>query len=90
MSLESLSDVELAEVLERIYESRTAEEWDGDLGDCPYFARSYRLPGYDPEGICGYGCRDEPACVTCEPIEGWVSHMVEPAIKEASVRLRRA
>lgn len=86
--LGDVTDDELADLLERIHESRTAEEWDGDLGDCPYYARNYKLPGYDPEGICGYGCREEPGCVTGEPIDGWVNHLIEPAIKEAAVRLR--
>lgn len=83
-----LSNEELAELLERIHESRTAEEWDGDRGDCPYYARNYELEGYDPDGICSYGCREEPACITSEPWEGWINHLVDPAIKEAAVRLR--
>jgi hypothetical protein len=44
-----------------------------DMSDCPYFARYAGLPGHDPEGICSYGCRDEPECVTCRPRHGWPS-----------------
>lgn len=88
IALDHLSDDELADLLTRIYEGFTAEEWDGDLGDCPYFARSYKLPGHDPEGICGHGCREEPACITSEPTESWYGHLVDPAIHEAAVRLR--
>lgn len=46
-------------------------EWD--LGTCPYYARSARLPGHDPEGICSFGCQEEPACITSEPSDGWPS-----------------
>lgn len=46
------------------------EEWvaeaDGDVGPdlstCPYFTG---------DGTCGFGCRTEPECVTCIPVEGW-------------------
>ena len=48
---------------------------DGDLGDCPYYARFYGLPGHDPGAVCyrmGLCERaEEPECVTCEPSEGW-------------------
>lgn len=45
------------------------EEWNGRT--CPYFARFYSLPGYDPQAVCTFGCWDEPACVTGEPKGGW-------------------
>lgn len=45
------------------------EEWNGR--SCPYFARYYRKPGFDPHAICIYGCREEPSCVTDEPSGGW-------------------
>lgn len=32
--------------------------------DCPF---------YRGVGICNSGCREEPACVTQEPIEGWLA-----------------
>lgn len=49
---------------------------DEDLGTCPYFAACHGLPGADRlgengPGTCAFGCVDEPACVTCEPAEGW-------------------
>lgn len=47
-----------------------------DLGDCPYFASANRLPGFDPAAVCGHGCYEEPACVTCEPEDGWPSRRV--------------
>lgn len=40
-----------------------------DLSWCAYYRRG--LPDADPEGICSYGCREEPACYTSEPTEGW-------------------
>lgn len=50
------------------------DEDDIDLGVCPYYVRYYRLPGYDNDAICGFGCWEEPQCITCEPAEGWPSH----------------
>lgn len=58
--------VEVAELRETLDEYQT-----DDLSDCPYFARFTNQPGHDPEATCSYGCVDEPACVTCEPSEGW-------------------
>lgn len=47
-------------------------QWDGWLGDCEWFKRVMREPGHDPQGICSYGCWEEPACQTCIPgEEGW-------------------
>lgn len=46
--------------------------WDDetpDYGSCPYFMRG--LPGADPEGICSFGCWDEPVCMTGHDSEGW-------------------
>lgn len=43
---------------------------EGDRGSCPYYLRCLGVPGYE-DGICGFGCREEPACVTCEPASGW-------------------
>jgi hypothetical protein len=46
----------------------------GWRGDCPWLLRCNKTPGFDPEGICAYGCREEPECQTCvgdvEP-DGW-------------------
>lgn len=53
-----------------------ALELDGDLGQCPYLARYESLPGHDPAATCGYGCSDEPQCVTCEPTGGWPSRLL--------------
>lgn len=39
--------------------------------ECGYYARYYRLPGFDPTAICGFCCVDEPSCITDEPTEGW-------------------
>lgn len=47
------------------------DEGPDDLSDCPYYRRSRQLPGHDPNGICGYGCRDEPVCITDCPRDGW-------------------
>jgi hypothetical protein len=46
-------------------------EWD--LGNCAYYARYCGLPGADPNGICSFGCREEPGCITDEPDGGWPS-----------------
>lgn len=32
------------------------------LADCAWYRRVNRLPGYDPAGVCSFGCREEPAC----------------------------
>lgn len=45
----------------RIY----AQDSYGMIGpDCPYWARHQNLPGHNPEATCGFGCIDEPSCVT--------------------------
>lgn len=44
-----------------------------DLATCAYYRRANKLPGYDPEGTCSFGCVDEPACLTEEPMDGWPS-----------------
>lgn len=59
--------------LDRHYAEPDDDEGEADLGGCPYYALYRRLPGHDPNAICGSGCVDEPACVTCEPTEGWPS-----------------
>ena len=33
---------------------------------CPYFDQYYRLPGFDPNAVCAFGCDDEPSCITEE------------------------
>lgn len=38
---------------------------------CPYFGRYYNLPGHDPAATCGFGCVDEPSCITDQPRDGW-------------------
>ena len=35
-----------------------------DYDTCPYFRRSFKLPGHDPDGICAFGCYEEPICCT--------------------------
>lgn len=65
-----------AELHHQVEEARAelTELDDPDLGaECPYYARHHDLPGHDPEAVCSMGCRDEPACVTCEPLGGWPS-----------------
>lgn len=57
---------------DRLFEAFEAWAWDywgmspweddGNRGDCPY---------YEGTGLCGYGCDQEPECVTYEPREGW-------------------
>ena len=54
-----------------------------DLGLCPYALRGY--PGADPLGTCGYGCKDEPECLTCTPSEGWLTQR-HPVIVEIAMR----
>jgi hypothetical protein len=56
-----------------------------DLGVCPYFWRYECLPGYDPDAVCAFGCRDEPECVTCAPSGGWPSVNAALASSRASV-----
>ena len=46
-------------------------EYDISLIDCPWYRRCNKLPGFDPEGICDSGCREEPSCQTDEPYGGW-------------------
>lgn len=50
-----------------VSEPRWVQDGDDQYPDydtCPYFRRWFRLPGFDPEGICAFGCYDEPTCVT--------------------------
>lgn len=65
-----------------------ADEWvdgeDGpDRGTCPYYQRAM---GGDPEGICSFGCVDEPMCVTCEPHNGWPSARGEILVETPAAR----
>lgn len=32
---------------------------------------------YRGVGTCSFGCRDEPACITCVPAEGWPNPLRE-------------
>lgn len=52
------------------------QEVDLDLSTCPYFQRYIEAPGADPNGICGFSCTSEPACITDEPVEGWPAERV--------------
>ena len=38
---------------------------EADRSWCPYNRRG--LPGAPADGICSFGCRDEPACMTSGP-----------------------
>lgn len=51
---------------DRIEELRIhAQDSFGMIGpDCPYWLRYFNVEGHDPEGTCGGGCLDEPACIT--------------------------
>lgn len=49
-----------------------------DLSACPYLLRGRE--GADPNGICGYGCREEPACHTGRPEDGWPMERLEAAL----------
>ncbi len=51
------------------YDQAWHEAMRSDLSTCPWYQREF--PGADPEGICSFGCVDEPECQTCEPQEGW-------------------
>lgn len=54
---------------------------ESDLSTCPYFTR--HLPGGDPEGTCGFGCYDEPQCMTCRPRDGWPRERARAALNDA-------
>lgn len=51
-----------------------------DRGMCPYYRRGE--PGQDPEGICSFGCRDEPSCQTDHggPEYPWASEALRDLI----------
>lgn len=53
-----------------------------DLSDCPYYMSGYS----GGPGKCSYGCREEPACITEEPIGGWSSVRKEKSSMPPSVR----
>jgi hypothetical protein len=59
-------------------------EADPDLGTCPYFAH-YTDQTPLPEGWACGDCVDEPACVTNEPTEGWLSRRVDGAAPQPVV-----
>lgn len=44
--------------------------WETNLGACDYYRRCKGEEGFE-NGVCGFGCREEPECVTCEPAGGW-------------------
>ena len=50
----------------------TNVEMASDLGGCAYLERLAGTEGYE-EGICSFGCHEEPECMTCEPEGGWPS-----------------
>lgn len=68
---------ETAPLVERL--QAVHDEMD-DRGMCPYFRRGE--PGQDPHGICSFGCREEPSCMTdyCPP--GWPSQMLREVIAD--------
>lgn len=47
-------------------------ELNSDLGGCAYYQRCIGTPGFS-DGICSFGCQEEPECITCEPTGGWPS-----------------
>lgn len=49
------------------YEQGMEEAYHADLSDCPYYQRRF----VGGNGICNYGCSEEPECQTCEPSGGW-------------------
>lgn len=57
----------IAELVEQV-----DQEMQADVGDCPYLDRWAGKPGFE-DATCGYGCREEPSCVTDEPADGWPS-----------------
>jgi len=67
----------LKAALDSADEAEAGEPGEIDLGTCAYLARSLKLPGYDPEATCSFGCVDEPACVTSEPDGGWPSRRAD-------------
>lgn len=67
------------------YERGLYEAHMSDLSTCDYFQRQY---GGDPDGICSFGCWEEPECVTCEPSEGWpIANLQEQAIRSGKSSL---
>lgn len=50
-----------------IKEQQEEADFEIPYEDCAYYRRYYALPGADPHGICSFGCRDEPACITSFP-----------------------
>ena len=58
----------------------TEECWWVDLADCPYFQGT---------GTCGYGCVDEPSCITDRPREGWPSERLAAEVRKALEAYRR-
>jgi hypothetical protein len=64
---------DLLSVLRSIHDDMT------DEGMCPYYRRGEE--GQDPEGICSFGCRDEPVCQTCWEPPGWPSERLRDLIE---------
>lgn len=56
-----------------------ATHGDGDLSDCPY---------YRGAGKCVSGCRDEPQCITDQPLKGWPMERLRRAFGLKAVRPR--
>lgn len=50
------------------------EDDETDLSSCPYF-QTMTKPDAE-RGTCSFGCRDEPRCITCEPMNGWPSQRI--------------
>lgn len=52
------------------------DDFSIERGDCPYFLKytgqPYGAGQYGP-GTCGYGCHEEPACITDISSEGWAN-----------------
>lgn len=66
-------------------EPQVTEEWVDpgidddyffDYSECAYYKRCHGRPGYE-DGICSFGCHDEPACITDEPEGGWPTRVFD-------------
>ena len=56
-----------------------------DMSSCPYFQRMSGTPGYET-GSCGWGCYDEPSCITDEPEGGWPERQAHSTLTVAELR----
>ena len=65
-----------------------AAEWADDPGTCPYLDRYESVEGHDPDAVCGgFGCQDEPSCVTDHPRGGWPSRRLKATLASLDAAL---